>query len=105
MGGVRGPSTNHWPITGAVISLEPGARCALDLPARDRAFAYVLDGHVDIAGHAASAGLVVWSEPCNEPGDHSTLELEGTHLDETSRLMVFSGPPIREHVVMGGPFV
>jgi redox-sensitive bicupin YhaK (pirin superfamily) len=104
-GGVSGPARNHWPITAFLATLEPGARVDLDVPSAHRAFAYVLDGHVAIAGHDVRAGQVVWSEPVVGSDGPSALEVTGTHLEQASRVMVFSGRPIGEHVVMGGPFV
>ncbi len=108
LGGVRGPAQNHWPITGAVVTLEPGAAASLDLPGHDRAFAYVLGGQVRIDDHDVNAGQIVWSEPLDLPGlpvELGVLEMVATDLDGPSSVMVFSGQPIGEPVAMGGPFV
>ncbi|MET8299223.1 pirin family protein, partial [Streptomyces sp. NPDC005180] len=43
-GGVQGPALNNWPISGAVITLQPGRRLDHLLPGRDRAFVYVQSG-------------------------------------------------------------
>jgi redox-sensitive bicupin YhaK (pirin superfamily) len=105
VGGSPGPAQNHWPITGVVVTIEPGASASLDLPAHDRAFAYVLSGQVSIAGHDVRPGQIVWSEPVSELDRPTTVHLTATHLDEVSRVMVYSGRPIEEPVAMGGPFV
>src|SRR6185312_15197402 len=55
-GGVTGPAANHWPISAAVITLEPGRQHQHVLPGRDRAFAYVLAGQVTIGGRALAEG-------------------------------------------------
>jgi Kef-type K+ transport system membrane component KefB len=41
---MTGPAVNEWPISGAIITLEPGRRLDHLLPGRDRAFLYVLAG-------------------------------------------------------------
>jgi redox-sensitive bicupin YhaK (pirin superfamily) len=103
--GVRGPALNHWPITACVGMLEPGATLHLDLPIHDRAFAYVLAGQVRVDNHDVNAGQLVWSEPVDQSSASSILEITATHLDQVSRVMVYSGRPIGERVAMGGPFV
>lgn len=37
VGGVAGPALNHWPISGAVITMEPNQNLDHVLPGRDRA--------------------------------------------------------------------
>jgi quercetin 2,3-dioxygenase len=98
--GEAGPALNHWPITGALITLEPGTSISYALPERHRAFAYVVAGTADVAGHTVSAGRIAWSDPA--PGDLSLAAPDG---DEVTTVMLYSGEPIREPVVLGGPFV
>ncbi|MEJ8661779.1 pirin family protein [Streptomyces sp. MS1.AVA.4] len=101
-GGVRGPALNNWPISGAVITLEPGRRLDHLLPGRDRAFVYVLSGRVTVAGRPVRAGEIAWSDPLPQ-SSLSTIALETA--DEHSVVMVYSGEPIGQPVTMGGPFV
>ncbi|WP_328727143.1 pirin family protein [Streptomyces sp. NBC_00259] len=103
-GGVRGPALNNWPISGAVITLEPGRRLDHLLPGRDRAFVYVLSGRVTVAGRPVRAGEIAWSDPLPQ-SSLSTIALETTDGDEHSVVMVYSGEPIGQPVTMGGPFV
>lgn len=103
--GVRGTAQNHWPVTGVVVTVEPGASVALDLPAHDRAFVYVMTGAVRIGSHDLAAGQVAWSEPLDDPAASGMLGMTATHLDQVSTVMLFSGRPIGERVAMGGPFV
>ena len=63
VGGATGPARNHWPVQGALVSLEPGASARYPLPAGHRAFAYVLDGVLLIAGRKVRAGHTAWSDP------------------------------------------
>jgi quercetin 2,3-dioxygenase len=104
-GEVAGPALNHWPINGALITLEPGRHVNHDIPATHRAFAYVLSGSVRAAGRSVTAGQIAWSDPL--PGAvASTLHLQvDQNRDEPSVVMVYSGEPIRQHVEFGGPFV
>jgi len=103
-GGVAGPAVNEWPISGAIITLEPGRRLDHLLPGRDRAFLYVLSGEVAMARRTVTAGQIAWSDPV--PGATvSSITLETGDGDAPSVVMVYSGEPIREPVAFGGPFV
>lgn len=103
-GEVSGPAENHWPITGLMVTLEPGSTYAPVLAPEDRTFAYVIEGKATIAGQPVAAGQVAWSDPMDvtEP---TSLELTGADPEQRSTVMVFSGKPIRESIVFGGPFV
>ncbi|WP_369251182.1 pirin family protein [Streptomyces sp. R41] len=103
-GGVQGPALNNWPISGAVITLEPGRRLDHLLPGRDRAFVYVLSGRVTVAGRPVRAGEIAWSDPLPQ-ASLSSIALEAADGDEHSVVMVYSGEPIGQPVTMGGPFV
>jgi quercetin 2,3-dioxygenase len=103
-GGVTGPAVNEWPISAAIITLEPSRRLDHVLPGRDRAFLYVLSGQVTIAGRTVTAGQIAWSDPV--PGTQaSSIALETGDGDAPSVVMVYSGEPIKEPVAFGGPFV
>ena len=106
VGTTAGRAENHWPITGVIVTLEPGASVELPLPAVDRAFAYVIAGRAAIAGHPVAAGQVAWSDPVSRAAGDSTLAVAAAPDQEgVTRLMVYSGQPIREPVALGGPFV
>jgi redox-sensitive bicupin YhaK (pirin superfamily) len=102
--GDDGPALNHWPITGALVTLEPGTWVAYTLPERHRAFAYVVAGNATIAGRRVHAGQIAWSDPV-EVGATSELTLAAPDGDEVTTVMLYSGEPIGEPVVLGGPFV
>jgi redox-sensitive bicupin YhaK (pirin superfamily) len=102
--GVAGPAATHWPIRGALVTLEPGRRYDHALPGRDRAFVYVIRGEVIVAGRVARAGEIAWSEPLTRAA-RSVLTVATGDGDGPSTAMIYSGPPIGEPVVMGGPFV
>jgi quercetin 2,3-dioxygenase len=103
-GAVTGPAVNERPISGAIITLEPGRRLDHLLPGRDRAFVYALAGQVAIAGRTVMAGQIAWSDPVAD-ALVSSITLETSDGDAPSMVMVFSGEPIREPVAFGGPFV
>jgi redox-sensitive bicupin YhaK (pirin superfamily) len=103
-GEVNGPAVNHWPILGLVLTIDPATTYRPMIPARDRAFAHVLSGRVAIAGRSVEAGQTAWSDPVTG-GSHSTWELRTPDSDERATVLLFAGPPIREPVVLGGPFV
>jgi len=102
--GTAGPALNHWPVTAALVTLEPGTRLSYQLPARDRAFGYLLSGTLTVAGRTLRAGQVAWSDPVGRQAA-STLDLVAPAGDESAVIMLYSAPPIREPVAMGGPFV
>jgi redox-sensitive bicupin YhaK (pirin superfamily) len=107
--GITGPAVNHWPVQGAIVSLEPGAGAEYALPASHRAFAYVLSGEVSVAGQVVRAGQIAWSDPpaSSPPGTapQSVLRLAVADRAEPGKVMIYSGRPIREPVAIGGPFV
>lgn len=118
--GVRGPAKNHWPISGAVITMEPDRRLEHLLPRRDRAFLHVLAGAVIVAGRPVRAGQTAWSDPLPGAGEAgsagvaggglaadqtSSILLETADGDARSTVLIYSGEPIRQPVAMGGPFV
>ncbi|GII23043.1 hypothetical protein Pme01_26400 [Planosporangium mesophilum] len=103
--GVTGPALNHWPVQGAIVTLDPGASTGYPLPANHRAFVYVVSGEVGIAGRTVRAGQTAWSDPSGVAATDSLLQLAAADRDGQSRVMVYSGQPIGEPVAMGGPFV
>ncbi|MFD4790137.1 pirin family protein [Streptomyces sp. NPDC058459] len=103
-GGLTGPALNNWPISGSLITLEPGRSLDHVVPGRDRAFFSVLSGAVNIAGRSVTTGHTAWSDPV--PGTElSVIALRATHGDTPSVVVTFSGPPIRQPVAMGGSMV
>jgi quercetin 2,3-dioxygenase len=99
-----GPALTHWPISGALITLEPNRSFEHLLPARDRAFLYVLSGEATVAGRRVRAGQIAWSDPVSG-AVASSIDLATGDGDRPSVVMVYSGKPIGEPVAMGGPFV
>jgi redox-sensitive bicupin YhaK (pirin superfamily) len=103
--GVTGPAANHWPVQGAIVSLDPGASAGYPLPASHRAFAYVLSGEVSIAGRPVRAGQTAWSDPADGTAGDGMLRLAVAGRGGPASVMIYSGEPIGEPVAMGGPFV
>ncbi len=103
-GDAVGPAENHWPITGLLITVDPGSTWTQTLPGHDRAFAYVLSGRALIAGKPVAAGNTAWSDPLRGVAS-TTLTVAAPDGDQPARVMLFSGRPIREPVVAGGSFV
>lgn len=101
---ISGPALNNWPISGALITLEPNGKLEHLAPAADRAFFYVLSGEVTIDGHDLRAGQIAWSDPVPQ-ATVSVITLATGDGDEPSVVMAYSGQPIRQPVAMGGPFV
>lgn len=89
------------------VRLEPGRSYAQALPAGHRAFAYLLGGQAVIGGRPAAAGQVAWSDPVAPaaPGYPSYLDIQAADGSEPASVLLFSGRPLGEPVVMGASFV
>ena len=68
-----------------------------------RAFLYVLEGEVVIGKRRVREGQIAWSDPV--AGGASTLRISAPDGEQPARILSYSGTPLREPVVMGGPFV
>ncbi|WP_047375158.1 pirin family protein [Exiguobacterium sp. ZOR0005] len=102
--GVKGPLDSLVPITMSEIQLRDGATYEHVLPANHNAFVYVLAGSVEIGSRATPL----------EKTDVATLTFDetiegesGLSIKATSRtkLLVYSGVPLREDYIAHGPFV
>jgi quercetin 2,3-dioxygenase len=102
--GVTGPARPTWPVQAVLVTLDANARLDLPLPESDRAFALVLAGAAKVAGRGARARQVAWSDPVVGPADGTgPLALRGGA--QGARLLIASGRPIGEPVVVDGGFV
>ncbi|WP_406945576.1 pirin family protein [Halobacillus sp. SY10] len=103
--GVEGPLNSIVPITLSEITLSEGASFTLDLPENHNAFLYVLAGDV-VAGennvNLKKHGVGTLS--FNEKGE-GTSELKLVSKKRRTKVLVYSGAPIREEIVPHGPFV
>jgi hypothetical protein len=104
VGDVSGPAANHWPVQGALVTIDPAATVDYPLPADHRAFAYVLTGEIEAARRTVRASQVAWSDPVG-PAGPSVLRLAAPDRDGQATVMVYSGRPIGQPVAFGGPFV
>src|SRR5262249_16605042 len=103
-GGLTGPALNHWPVTGAVITLEPGRTLDHVLPAHDRAFLAVLPGRAAIGARAVQHAQTPWPAP----GGGATPPATPPRPGAAARPAVVPpsrGQPIAQPVARGGPFV
>ena len=103
-GGVASPTLNHVPVVMLDVRIEPGVVLRELLPASDNAFVHVLAGAPKIgdAGTLVGVNQLAWLTRSDEPGSSElTLRSESTAV----RLLIFAGPPLREPIAFGGPFV
>ena len=101
--GIRGAARNQHLIQGCIVSLDPGTSVHYSLPPSHRAFLYVLDGAATIGGRTVRDGQVAWSDPA--PGGSTGITIASDSREGVTRVMAYSGEPLREPVVAGGPFV
>jgi redox-sensitive bicupin YhaK (pirin superfamily) len=104
VGGVSGGADTNHSVQGVVVTLDPQASYDLAVPAEHRLFAHVLSGTALIGGRRVEAGQIGWSDPLSVDGETS-VRLAAPDGDQPSRIMVYSGTPLREPVAFGGPFV
>ena len=102
--GVKGPLQPLVPFTLSEILLSDDTAFSYELPANHNAFVYVLAGGLE-AGRGktrlkkSSAATLTF----NEEGDGSSEIL--LKANKRTRVLVYSGKPIKEEVVAYGPFV
>jgi hypothetical protein len=103
LGALRAPTETHVPVTMVELRMEPGASAVMDLPARDTAFIYVIDGLGRFGGdeRVGGAGQAVWFARSDSDG----LSAVAVLAQEPFHAILWSGPPLGEPVVARGPFV
>ena len=98
------PTLNHVPVTGIDARIEPDASFDQVLQPGDNAFLHVIKGEarVGTSAKAVAAGEVAWlTRDDGAAGSTVTIAAGKT----PTRVILFAGRPLREPVVMGGPFV
>ncbi|WP_413375985.1 pirin family protein [Alkalihalobacillus sp. 1P02AB] len=106
---VKGPLDSVVPITLAEINLEKGAIYTHSLPEIHNAFLYVLSGDLDFGEGTDSVQLSkhgVATLTFNENGKESRKsELKIKANSRRSKVLIYSGTPIKEEIIPRGPFV
>lgn len=102
--GVKGPLEPLVPFALSEIRLSEGAGFSLEMPEGHNAFLYVLSGDLEagesrISLKKSSAATLTFNE-----GGTGSSELT-LKANRRSRVLVYSGKPIKEEVVAYGPFV
>jgi len=102
-GGVVSDTLNYAPVTFVEMSLDSGASIVQDLPGDYNGFIYVLEGSGTFGENGAGAhkGQVLWLGVA----DKAKMSSIRISADESMRLVLFAGRPLREPVVARGPFV
>lgn len=105
--GVKGPLDSIVPITLSEISLTEGTTYVHQLPENHNAFLYVLSGDVTVGENKVNlkkhgVATLTFDEDGTE-ANLSNLVLKSNN--RRTKLLVYSGKPIREEIVPYGPFV
>ncbi|MDQ0885356.1 redox-sensitive bicupin YhaK (pirin superfamily) [Paenibacillus sp. V4I9] len=104
--GVKGPLESLVPITMAEINFAPGAAYTHLLPENHNAYLYVLSGELEFGDsrtvlNKKSVALLTF----NENGDEKNTSELIIKANTRSKVLIYSGVPIKEEVVAHGPFV
>ncbi|SFJ75974.1 hypothetical protein SAMN04487936_10472 [Halobacillus dabanensis] len=103
--GVTGPLDSIVPITLSELTLAKGAEFTLDLPENHNAFLYVLAGEIEAGVNKVNMKKHgVGTLSFNENGE-GTSELTIKSQKRRTKVLIYSGAPIREEIVPHGPFV
>ncbi|MBS4174719.1 pirin-like C-terminal cupin domain-containing protein [Bacillus sp. FJAT-49736] len=102
--GVKGPMESVVPITMAEISFSAGGFYTHVLPENHNAFLYVLSGELEFGqSKTALRKTNAATLTCNENGTGSSELI--IKANTRSKVLIYSGVPIKEEVVAYGPFV
>ncbi|MCA1009147.1 pirin family protein [Halobacillus halophilus] len=105
--GVKGPLESIVPFTLSEITLSDGAELSHYIPEDHNAFLYVLAGSIS-AGTSSTelnkhgVATLTYKDKGNE---HQSSELKIRANKRQTKILVYSGAPIRENIVPYGPFV
>ena len=104
--GVTGPMESLVPITMTEISLREGAVYTHVLPENHNAFLYMLAGEMEFGESKTKIGKTGAATLSfkEEGSDSNSSELK-IKASSRSRVLIYSGIPIREEIALGGPFV
>lgn len=94
------------PITMTEITLQEGSEYTHILPENHNAFLYMLAGEMEFGENntkvrKTGAATITFNENGNEENP-SELKIKAT---SRSKVLIYSGVPIKEKFVMGGPFI
>lgn len=103
-GNVTANTLNHVPVTAIDASLQARSAFEQRLPSEDNGFVLVVEGEAIVGPNRTlvPAGSLAWLTRADGSAA-STVTLGASN--EPTRLLLFAGPPLREPIVLGGPFV
>lgn len=102
--GVKGPMESLVPITMTEVWLKEGSAYEHVLPANHNSFLYVLAGSIEVG---TSSIPLSKTDVATLTFDETSDAMSSLHLKATSRtrILIYSGKPIREEYIAHGPFV
>ena len=104
--GVTGPMNSLVPITMTEISLSAGAEYVHVLPVNHNAFLYMLAGEMEFGESKTKIGKTgAATLSFNEEGSEINSSELKIKASSRSKVLIYSGVPIREEIALGGPFV
>jgi redox-sensitive bicupin YhaK (pirin superfamily) len=103
-GDIISTTLNHVPVTMLEARIEAGRSFQQTLSGGDNAFVYVLTGIATVGegGCVVRAGQLAW---LTHSDSHGCSEVTLAAAQGATRVLMFAGPPLREPIAFGGPFV
>ena len=102
--GVTGPLDSLVPITMSEVFLTPGATYQHVLPANHNAFLYVLAGELEVGTSETRLSKTMAATLTFDEQAAGDSSLALTAVSRT-KVLIYSGQPIREETIAYGPFV
>ncbi|WP_040205976.1 pirin family protein [Neobacillus jeddahensis] len=105
--GVKGPLEALVPITLSEISLSEGTTYVHQIPETHNAFVYVLSGDIDLGDNQVNLNKhgVATLTYLESGKEENVSELIIKANSRRSKVLIYSGTPIKEEIVPYGPFV
>lgn len=104
LAGVTSPLRNYASVIIADIRLEPNSATTLELPASYSTFLYAVDGSIGVGeeNKQLNTDQVGWLD---RHAENAPSELKLTTGESGGRLILYSGQPTGDEIIVHGPFI
>ncbi|KMJ60403.1 pirin [Bacillus sp. LL01] len=103
--GVTGPMNSLVPINMFEVYLKAGESYSLELPSNHNGHVYMLQGKMTFAADVTLGKTEVGLLSFDEQASDGVADVLHIKAEERSRMLIYTGKPLREPLVARGPFV